>query len=134
MIRASMDLSEQGFGWFQYAPTNLLLAAIRYRRRGLKWGIPAMLILGGSYVYATAICYTIINNGGPGWLNLLVFLFGWNALKFMWIGPVSLSVLVYVRALERAARQDASAGEDEGDQKGTTTMQTMQSVTCDEVA
>lgn len=33
---------------------------------------------------------TIIDRGGPGWLYLLVLLFGWNALKFLWISPVSL--------------------------------------------
>ncbi|MCP6352254.1 hypothetical protein NL467_26630, partial [Klebsiella pneumoniae] len=80
--------SERGYGVFQYAPTNLLLGAIRYRRRGLKWGIPAMLLLGGGYYYATAICHTIILREGPGPLYLLVLLFAWNALKFFWIGPV----------------------------------------------
>ncbi|WP_370992107.1 hypothetical protein [Micrococcus luteus] len=28
----------------RYMPTNILLYAIRTRRRGLKWGIPAMLL------------------------------------------------------------------------------------------
>ena len=65
MLRASMNLSERGYGLFRYAPTNLLLGAIRYRRRGLKWGIPAMLILGGGYYFATAICYTIIQGEDP---------------------------------------------------------------------
>ena len=103
MIRQSMNLSERGYGVFQYAPTNLLLGAIRYRRRGLKWGIPAMLLLGGGYYYATAICHTIILREGPGPLYLLVLLFAWNALKFFWIGPVSLGLLVRIRRDERRA-------------------------------
>ncbi|WP_203566457.1 hypothetical protein [Aestuariimicrobium ganziense] len=70
MLRTSMNLSERGYGLFRYAPTNLLLGAIRYRRRGLKWGIPAMLLLGGGYYFATAICYTIIQREGPGPLYL----------------------------------------------------------------
>ena len=106
MISASMAVSERGYGIFQHAPTNLLLAAIRYRRRGLQWGIPAMLILGGGYLYATAICYTIVNTGGPGWLNLLVILFDWNASKFIWIGPISLAILLDVRAQERRQRRE----------------------------
>lgn len=106
MLRTSMNLSERGYGLFQYAPTNLLLAAIRYHRRGLKWGIPAMLILGGGYYFATAICYTIIEREGPGPLYLLVLLFGWNTLKFLWIGPVSLIVLLTVRAQERRQRRE----------------------------
>ncbi|WP_338027532.1 sulfate permease [Actinotalea caeni] len=88
----------------RYAPTNLLLNAIR-TRRGLKWGIPAMLIA-ALYLYAAAICTTIINDGGPGWLYLLVLLYVWNAFKFLWIGPLSLIELVRVRAQERRQRRE----------------------------
>ena len=95
MLRTSVALSARGYGVLRYAPTNLLLNAIR-TRRGLKWGIPAML-LAVAYSYAAAICTTIINDGGPGWLHLLVLLFAWNALKFIWIGPVSLVLLVHHR-------------------------------------
>ncbi|WP_144588604.1 sulfate permease [Brevibacterium casei] len=107
MLRTSINLSERGYGLFRYAPTNLLLGAIRYRRRGLKWGIPAMLVLGGAYYFATAICYTIIEREGPGPLYLLVLLFGWNALKFFWIGPVSLTALLTVRAQEQRQRAES---------------------------
>ncbi|WP_370445303.1 hypothetical protein [Miniimonas sp. S16] len=75
----------------RYAPTNLLLNVVR-TRRGLKWGTLAML-LAVVYFYAAAICTTIINDGGPGWLHLLVLLFVWNAFKFLWIGPVSLLLM-----------------------------------------
>ena len=75
----------------RYMPTNIALDAIR-TRRGLKWGIPAML-LAVPYLYAAAICTTIINDDGPGWLYLLVLLFVWNAFKFLWIGPVSLLLM-----------------------------------------
>ncbi|WP_447947437.1 hypothetical protein [Microbacterium lacticum] len=73
MLRTSVALSARGYGVLRYAPTNLLLNAIR-TRRGLKWGIPAML-LAVPYLYAAAICTTIINDGGPGWLYMLVLLF-----------------------------------------------------------
>jgi hypothetical protein len=86
----------------RYAPTNILLDAIR-TRRGLKWGIPAML-LAAPYLYAAAICTTIIDQGGPGWLNILAVLFIWNAFKMLWIGPVSLVLLARVRAAEWKAR------------------------------
>ena len=91
MLRTSVAISARGYGVLRYAPTNLLLKAIR-TRSGLKWGIPAML-LAAVYIYAAAICTTIINDGGPGWLYLLVLLFVWNAFKFLWIGPFSLLVL-----------------------------------------
>lgn len=87
----------------RYAPTNILLDAIR-TRRGLKWGIPAML-LAAPYLYAAAICTTIIDQGGPDWLNILALLFIWDAFKMLWIGPISLVVLVRVRIHETIVRR-----------------------------
>jgi hypothetical protein len=89
----------------RYLPTNVLLDLIR-TRRGLKWGIPAML-LAAPYLLAASICTTIIKDGGPGWLHLLVLLFIWNALKFVWIGPISLVLLARARIREAAARRRA---------------------------
>ncbi|MCI1673526.1 MAG: sulfate permease [Bifidobacterium tibiigranuli] len=89
----------------RYLPTNVLLDLIR-TRRGLKWGIPAML-LAAPYLLAASICTAIIKDGGPGWLNLLVLLFIWNALKFAWIGPISLVLLARARIREAAARRRA---------------------------
>lgn len=103
MLRTSVALSARGYGVLRYAPTNLLINAIR-TRRGLKWGIPAML-LAGVYFYAAAICTTIINDGGPGWLYLLVLLFVWNAFKFLWIGPATLVLLIAARAYEHQAQR-----------------------------
>lgn len=57
-----------------YAPTNLLIAATR-TRRGLGWGIPAML-LAIPHLLAAYWCVTAIKAGGPGWLNLVVLLCG----------------------------------------------------------
>ena len=115
MLRASVALSARGYGLLRYAPTNLLLNAIR-TRRGLKWGVPAML-LAVPYFYAAAICTTIINDSGPGWLYLPVLIFVWNALKFLWIGPVSLALLARARFsehrdLSRAASQRPAAAEE----------------------
>ncbi len=97
----------------RYMPTNILLDLIR-TRRGLKWGIPAML-LAVPYLLAASICTNLIADGGPGWLNLLVLLFIWNAMKFLIMGPVSLALLVRVRVQEavarrRARRQNEAAG------------------------
>lgn len=92
----------------RYMPTNIALDLIR-TRRGLKWGIPAML-LAGPYLYAASICTTILDNGGPGWLNLLVLLSIWNALKMLWIGPISLVLLARVRVREYRERRDVRRG------------------------
>lgn len=89
----------------RYMPTNILLDLIR-TRRGLKWGIPAML-LAVPYLLLASICANLVADGGPGWLNLLVLLFVWNALKFIVMGPVSLALLVRVRIQEAVARRRA---------------------------
>ena len=51
----------------RYMPTNVLIDAIR-TRRGLKWGVPAML-LAVPYLIAASICTNIVSDGGPGWLR-----------------------------------------------------------------
>ncbi|MFK4113795.1 sulfate permease [Microbacterium sp. NPDC006705] len=87
----------------RYMPTNILLELIR-TRRGLKGGIPAML-LAAPYLLAANYCITVIDGGGSGWLNLLVLLFCWNALKFIAIGPVSLALLAGARLREQRERR-----------------------------
>lgn len=99
----------------RYMPTNIALDAIR-TRRGLKWGVPAML-LAAPYLLAASICANLVADGGPGWINLLVILFVWNALKFIVMGPISLVLLARVRiheaaARRRARRQDAPIAQD----------------------
>jgi len=89
----------------RYMPTNILLDLIRTRRR-LKWGLPAML-LAAPYLLAASICTNLIADGAPGWLNLLVLLFIWNAMKFLIMGPISVVLLVRVRIREAAARRRA---------------------------
>ena len=88
-------------------PSNVLLDLIR-TRKGLKWGVPAML-LAGPYLAIAFWCTTLIENGGPEWLHLVVLVCLWNALKMMAIGPVSVVLLVRARAREyRAQRQEFS--------------------------
>lgn len=106
----------------RYMPTNILLDAIR-TRRGLKWGVPAML-LAGPYLLAASICSAWAAGDGPDWLNLLVLLFVWNVLKFVVMGPVSLVLLSRVRHAERRARwvaQRESADSAPGRQMGPLT-------------
>lgn len=88
-----------------YMPTNILLTALR-TRRGLKWGVPAMLIA-APYLLSAWLLTVWIADGGPGWLNLLVLLFIWNALKFLVNGPITLAVLIRARLAERRDRRRA---------------------------
>lgn len=91
----------------RYMPTNILIAAI-FTRRGLKWGVPAML-LSVIYLLAAVFCAAVIAQGAPGWVNLLVLLFLWNALKFVAVGPASLVCLIRVRVQEAQIRRLTSA-------------------------
>lgn len=75
----------------RYMPTNVLLDAIR-TRRGLKWGVPAML-LAVPYFLLAAMFIQSIDDGAPAWLYVLVLLSIWNGLKMLWIGPSSLMLL-----------------------------------------
>lgn len=87
----------------RFMPSNILLDLIR-TRRGLKWGIPAML-LAAPYLLTASICTNLVNDGGPGWLNVFVVLSIWNALKFIVIGPVSVVLLFHARVREAVARR-----------------------------
>ena len=84
----------------RYMPSNVLLDAIR-TRRGLKWGVPAML-LAIPYLLVANLSAEAAVNGGPGWLHLVVLVCIWSALKMVWIGPVSVVLLARVRIRESA--------------------------------
>lgn len=62
-------------------PTNILIRAT-HTRRGLKWDVPAMLLAVVYFVTAAALAQ-LVADGGPGSINLLVFVCIWNALKFV---------------------------------------------------
>lgn len=89
-------------------PTNLVLDAI-HTRRGLRWGVPAML-LAVPYGLAAVYCVGLVERDAAGWMNLLAVLFVWNALKFLAAGPVTAIQLLRVRAREARARRLPVAG------------------------
>ncbi|MGP5054696.1 hypothetical protein ACTXJ3_06310 [Brachybacterium paraconglomeratum] len=86
-------------------PTNRIRDAV-YTRRGLKWGVPATL-LAAPYIAAVKLLTDHIEQGGPGWLHLIVLLCAWNALKMLWLGPMSLIALARVRHREHVQRRTA---------------------------
>lgn len=85
------------YAFFQRTmPTNILIRATR-TRRGLKWGVPTML-LAAAYVVIAAALAQWVAGGAPGWINLLVLVCLWNALKFLINGPITVIRLLRVRA------------------------------------
>ena len=61
------------YAFFQRSmPTNILIRAT-HTRRGLKWGMPAMLLAVVYIVIAAALAQWVAG-GAPGWINLLLLL------------------------------------------------------------
>ena len=104
LIRMVFRATASVYYWAQrWLPSNRLLRAIR-TRRGLKWGVPAMAI-GAASFYAAAMVTVVIRDGGSAWLNALVVVLLIDGFKFLWIGPVSLVLLVKARWREAHARR-----------------------------
>jgi hypothetical protein len=89
-----------------FMPTNILLDGI-HTRRGLKWGVPTML-LSVPYALVAVLCVGVVESGGSEWLNVLAMLFAWDALKILASGPMTLMRLLRVRGQEARARKHAS--------------------------
>ncbi|WP_313546426.1 hypothetical protein [Leifsonia aquatica] len=98
MFRLIWAASVRTRGILSYAPTNLVIAATR-GRRGLRGGIPSML-LAVLYLLAARWCVTTIEAGGPGWLNILVLLSVWNSIKLTLNGPASVVRLLQAKVKE----------------------------------
>lgn len=84
-----------------YMPTNRVLDWLR-TPHGLKWAIPVALVATATYVYAMSVAAVIATAPGLGWLNMCVFLFCWNAMKFAW-----MALLAPLHGLRMAVAQRA---------------------------
>ncbi|QIK75699.1 sulfate permease [Nocardioides piscis] len=71
-----------------YMPTNRALDWLR-TPRGLKWAIPIAVVGTPLYLYAMSIAAVISASPGFGWMNVLVIIFLWNALKFAWVAVLA---------------------------------------------
>ena len=89
-----------------YMPTNRAVAWLR-SPRGLKWAIPVALVATPTYLGLTALAIEFAARPGLGFVNVLVFLFFWNAAKFAWMGVLSLPLMLG-RAIRGIADRPAS--------------------------
>lgn len=87
-------------------PTNIVLDKLR-SRRGLKWGIPAML-LAVVYFYLAALMSVLVEHDASKRLYPVMVVCVWNAFKFLLYSPVSLVLLARVRVAARHAIRRAS--------------------------
>ncbi len=83
----------------QHAPSNRLLRQL-HQRGGLLSAVAAMLA-GIAYLIAAVLCTGLLEDGGPGWLNLLVLLFIYNAFKLVLHGLVMLAAPAWQRLFRR---------------------------------
>ncbi len=101
----TLGVNVRGFAQ-RYMPSNILIRAT-HRGAGLKWGVPAMLVAGIYLVVAAGLVQWIADDG-PGWLNLVVLVCLWNALKFVINGPATVVLLVRARRAETHIRRTLS--------------------------
>ncbi len=97
----------------RFMPTSILLDAI-HARRGLKWGVPAML-LAIPYLLAAVAFAGMTEHGG--WFSVLALLCVWDAFKLLVAGPATLVRLMRVRAREARARRILAMLELEAEQE-----------------
>ena len=90
-----------------YAPTNIALDYLR-SRRGLKWALPAALVFTPMYWGAGYAVTTVIEDGGPGRLNLVSALCAWNGLKFAMMGLWSPALFARARLSEKVSIRRAA--------------------------
>lgn len=79
-----------------YMPTNRVVGWVR-SPRGIKWAIPVAVVAVPTYMFAMSVGATLLERGGPAYLNVLVMLFAWNAIKF-----ASVALLTPLRGLQLA--------------------------------
>lgn len=71
-----------------YMPTNRVVDWLR-SARGLRWAVPVALVSTPSYLGLTAVAIQFAARPGHGFLNALVLLFYWNAMKFAWVAALT---------------------------------------------
>lgn len=82
----------------RYPPTSILLDVIR-SRRGLKWGVPAVL-LAIPLLFVASTCTALTDGGASRWLYVVPLVCIWSVLKFVWICPTCIGLLVHTRATQ----------------------------------
>lgn len=83
-----------------YLPTNRAVDWLR-TPRGLRSAIPVAMTVTPAYLFCASVCSIAADRDGPGYLNALVLLFFWNAVKFAAVG--AMTPLKSLRSLNPAS-------------------------------
>lgn len=82
-----------------YAPSNVLIRSVRYAPP--RWGTAvALLAVAVTLLLAMHAVVQAIAAGAPGWLNLVVLVLAWDAIKF-----AAAAAVTTLRALAAAGRR-----------------------------
>lgn len=109
MINMIVQLAISARAVLQHAPTNRLLRRLHLRRGLVSAG--AAMLTGAVYLFAAGVCTVLLDDGGPGWLNLLVLLFIYNSCKLVLHGLAMLVSSARTRLSRRlSARGESSTG------------------------
>ncbi|GAB2563725.1 sulfate permease [Leucobacter ruminantium] len=96
----------------RYLPGNLLIAWLR-SRKGVKFGVPAMLLAFPYWWFGMWIESLIQNGALPGAFYLIVAACAFTMAKLFLMGPISLVLLIKTRWCEILARRRGSRLEQE---------------------
>ncbi len=86
-----------------YAPTNILIRTMR-APGGQRFAFPVSVVMAVGYGLLGAWLTSIIDSGGPGWLNPLALLCAWNTIKFAWVALASAVASAVAGARRAIAR------------------------------
>lgn len=110
MLTALWHLSAAIRGYLRfYMPTNRAVDWLR-SPCGLKWAFPMSLVATPTYLGLTALAIQGAARPGLGWLNVLVFLFFWSAMKFACLAVISPLLLLRSVCAGRASSSMPRAG------------------------
>jgi hypothetical protein len=86
------------------APSNLLVRSVRSARPDGRVAA-ALLGLAAVLLLTMHVVANVISAGAPGWLNFVVLVLAWDAIKVGW-----LAVSVLVRGIARGQRRSVDPG------------------------
>lgn len=86
------------------APSNVLIRRVRASRPRVST-VAKLLALTGILLVAMKVVAEAVATGAPGWLNLVVLIVAWDAIKIGW-----LAIAVLVRWFARVHRRPRGAG------------------------
>jgi hypothetical protein len=96
-----------------YAPTNLLARCVRAHEPRLSTAA-VLIVLAGLLLVAMHVLAEAVAHGAPGWLNLIVLVLAWDAIKLAALACAVLArraLLIAGRAFRRGCERpyDGSA-------------------------